>query len=178
MVLQEGAQLSCRPTVAECHKTLPFKMETDSGINNDPSPPPPSITCADAFVFDAALCVQPLTHLQTAHEPQRSHYQTRRAGVGAPGLLSISTGWRRIWLSLFSLRSMRGICIPSRLFWDNGYYSGWRNAPQCKAIQIDRTQVNNKNIPLTPALQTQLQDIERLHRHSHLLQLNPDSFSL
>lgn len=73
LVLQEGAQLSCRPTVAECHKTLPFKMETDSGINSHPSPPFPSIGLCicivqmlfvSAFVFDAALCVRPLTPLQ------------------------------------------------------------------------------------------------------------------
>lgn len=150
--------MSCRPTVAECHKLFPSKWKQTLESTAIPALPfhlsLVQMLFISAFVFDVALCVRPLTPLQTTRGPQRSHCQTRRAGAEAPGLLSASTGWRRMWLSLFSLWLKRGICIPSRLFQDNGYYSGRGNAPRSKAI-ADRTQVNNNNLPLTPALQTQ-----------------------
>lgn len=91
------------------------------------------------------LCVRPLTPLQTTRGPQRPHSQSRGAGAEAAGLLSVSTGWRRMWLSLFSLWLKRGICIPWRLFRDNGYYSGRRNAPRSKAMK----QTEHKLTPKT-----------------------------
>lgn len=62
LVLSEGTQLSCRLTVAGCHKTLPSKMETDRGVNSDPSPLSHlslvQMLFIPAFAFDAVLCLR------------------------------------------------------------------------------------------------------------------------
>lgn len=70
-----------------------------------------------AFVFDAVLCLRPLTHLEPYADLRGLVIGPEGQEAEAPFLLSGSTGWWHIRLSLFSLLSLEGICIPSSLVW-------------------------------------------------------------
>lgn len=69
-----------------------------------------------AFVFDAVLCLRPLTHLEPRADLRALIIGPEEQEAEALFLLSGSTGWWHIWLSLFSLLLREGICIPSSLF--------------------------------------------------------------
>lgn len=124
-----------------------------------------------AFIFEALmLCLRPLTHFEphaalrglvTGPEVQKSRRQKPLFCFGDP-LDGGTYGWKE---SAFPHVFLGQWLLFTTVQWP----SRW-NAARSKALQADRTQAQNKNvfIPLTPALHTQLQRIERFGCQSHL----------
>lgn len=121
--------------------------------NQQRSQPSPSIyhlcRCClfSAFAFDAVLCVRPLAPLQSTRGPQRSHYRTQKRRQKLlfyfQYLLDGDTcGCHYLWEEYAFPQGFLGQWLLFRTV----RWPRWRNAPQSKATQADRTQVNNKNI--------------------------------
>lgn len=179
--------MSCRPTVAECHKTLPFKVETDSAAIN--SPPLPSITCVDAVYFQPSplmpCFVCDLSLVYKPHADLRGLIIGLRRGGRRPYSTS-SIYWTAAHVVVIIFPSVDGRNTHSlKAFWDNGYYSrpyggqdGGMHRRAKPHKQTEHKLITKTSSALTPALQTQLQGIERFQHHRILPQPHSSSLTL
>lgn len=96
-----------------------------------------------AVFFDAALCAT--SHSFTNHTwTSEVSLSEQKSGSRSPWS-TFSIYWMAAHVVVIIYWLKRGICIPSGLFRDNGYYSGRRNAPRSKATK----QTEHKLIPKT-----------------------------